>query len=133
MRSCGSAFVALLHFAYRTVWVETGYGRAAVAVSLFAVGNGLGRILAGSLSEVIHQSRLAPRTFNLFFATVIMALAHLLFWLELGTAGLYIGVFMAAFAFGAVRLLPFCHPFFFPLAAWTASLCCAILQLHGPS
>lgn len=35
-----------------------------------------------------------------------MALAHLLFWLELGVIGLYIGVFMAAFAFGAVSFLP---------------------------
>ena len=90
--------------------MDAGYGRAAVAVSLFAVGNGLGRILAGSLSEVIHQSRLAPRPLNLFFATGIMGLAHLLFWLELGIAGLYIAVFLAAFAFGAVSFcLRFCQ------------------------
>jgi hypothetical protein len=31
-----------------------------------------------------------------------MGLAHLLFWLELGIAGLYVGVFLAAFSFGAV-------------------------------
>ena len=74
-------------------------------MSLFAVGNGLGRILAGSLSEVIHQSQLAPRPVNLLFSTAIMGVAHLLFWLELGVTGLYTGVFMAAFAFGAVWLL----------------------------
>ena len=78
-----------------------GYGRPAVAVSLFAVGNGLGRILAGSLSEVIHQTRLAPRPFNLLVATAVMASAHFLFWLDLGEQGLYIAVFLAAFSFGA--------------------------------
>jgi hypothetical protein len=70
--------------------------------NVWAVWKCAGRILAGSLSEVIHQTRLAPRPLNLFFATLLMAVAQLLFWLDLGVAGLYIGVFLAAFSFGAV-------------------------------
>lgn len=104
--------------------LDTGYGRATVAVSLFAVGNGLGRILAGSLSEVIHQSRLAPRPLNLFFATAIMGLAHLLFWLELGVAGLYLGVFLAAFAFGAVSFCLLLLP--------ALCRCCACHSINMP-
>ena len=78
-----------------------GYGRAAVAVSLFSVGNGLGRILAGTLSELVHRSQCAPRTFSLLASATLMTAAHFLFWLELGEGALYTAVFLSALAFGA--------------------------------
>ena len=78
-----------------------GYGRAAVAVSLFSVGNGLGRILAGTLSELVHRSQCAPRTFSLLVSATLKTAAHFLFWLEQGEGGLYTAVFLSALAFGA--------------------------------
>ena len=74
---------------------------AAVAVSLFSVGNGLGRIVGGSISEAAHQARLCPRTMALFAAECTMLLAHVIFVLELGTYGLYAGVTLSAAAFGS--------------------------------
>ena len=57
----------------------------AAAVSLFAVGNGLGRLVAGPLSDLTHRRRTCPRPLWLCFATFIMAAAHgILFFSVLG-------------------------------------------------
>ena len=57
----------------------------AAAVSLFAVGNGLGRLVAGPLSDLTHRRRTCPRPLWLCFATFMMAAAHgMLFFSGLG-------------------------------------------------
>ena len=48
----------------------------AAAVSLFAVGNGLGRLVAGPLSDLTHRQQICPRPLWLCIATCIMAAAN---------------------------------------------------------
>lgn len=72
-----------------------------VGLALFSVGNGLGRIIGGSISEWVHQKQLEPRTMSLFVASLVMMLAHVIFALNFGVEGLYVGITMCGAAFGS--------------------------------
>ena len=72
-----------------------------VAVTLFSVGNGLGRVFTSSLSDLAHRRRLCPRPLCLAMVFLAMAAAHIILALRTGIVGLYIGVFLAACAFGS--------------------------------
>lgn len=102
----------------------------AAAVSLFAVGNGLGRLVAGPLSDLTHRRRICPRALWLCCATCIMAAGHAILVLPqlgalqimfkivcidfcvpidafraTGTFGLYLGVLCVGCSFGSMFTL----------------------------
>ena len=77
----------------------------ATAVSLFAVGNGLGRLVIGPLSDLTHRRRTCPRPLWLCLTTLIMAAAHVGLALPTGTTGLYLGAFFVGCSFGSMFTL----------------------------
>lgn len=78
-----------------------GEGSAAAAVALFSVAQCLGRLIAGSASDlIVYKLRVArPATFVLL--SLLMAVAHFVFTVP-GVAALYTGVALSGFAFGGV-------------------------------
>jgi MFS family permease len=84
-------------------WHDGMCAPQAAAVSLFAVGNGLGRLVAGPLSDFTHRRQTCPRPLWLCCATFLMAVAHAVLAMPLGTEGLYLGVFCVGCSFGSVR------------------------------
>lgn len=82
-----------------------GYGEPAAAVSLFAVGNGLGRLMIGPLSDLSHRKRVFPRPAWHCLCSLLMAAAHAILALATEAQGLYLGVFLVGGAFGAMFTL----------------------------
>ena len=74
-------------------------------VSLFAVGNGLGRLAVGQLSDWTHRRRLVPRPLWLCGSMLLMAAAHTVLALPFGLPGLYCGMFCVGLSFGAMFTL----------------------------
>ena len=78
---------------------------SATAVSLFAVGNGLGRLVIGSVSDCTHRRRICPRPLWLCVVSLVMSAAHVVLALPIGTLGLYMGVFFVGCSFGSMFTL----------------------------
>jgi MFS family permease len=78
---------------------------AAAAVSIFAAGNGLGRLVVGPVSDLAHKRSSLPRPTWLCLCSLIMGLGHTALAIRVGPFGFYLSVFGIGSAFGAMFTL----------------------------
>jgi MFS family permease len=85
--------------------VRAAHSETAVLVSLLSTANCAGRLLFGSVSDVLVRRYRLPRPVALGISNVVVLLAMLLLWLTDGGAPLYVASVLVGVGFGGSALL----------------------------